>query len=49
MTKENEWFLRKMIESSEKALSEGKLYTHNEVKEMLKQRRHGNRLVGTGI
>lgn len=49
MTKENKWFLEKMIEISENAFAEGKTFSHEEVKEMLKLRRNENRLVAASV
>lgn len=39
------WYLKKMVELSEKDFAEGKTYTQNQVKEFLKARRDGSKVV----
>lgn len=45
MTPETVWFLKKMTAKSEKDFAEGKVYTHEQVKEMLKTRRYEDKVV----
>ncbi|MCQ2243102.1 MAG: hypothetical protein MJZ32_02470 [Bacteroidaceae bacterium] len=40
LTPETVWYLKKMLEIGEKAISEGKTYTHEEVKALIKSRYH---------
>ena len=37
MTSENAWFLKEMMSKSDKDFAENKTYTHDQVKEMLKE------------
>ena len=45
MTSENAWFLKEMMAKSDKDFAENKTYTQSQVKEMLKARRHENKVV----
>ena len=45
MTPETVWFLKEMTARSEKDFTEGKVYSHEQVKEMLKARRHEDQMV----
>ena len=45
MTSENAWFLKEMMTKSDKDFAEDKTYTHSQVKDMLKARRHENKMV----
>lgn len=45
MTSENAWFLKEMMSKSDKDYAEDKTYTHSQVKDMLKARRHENKMV----
>ena len=45
MTSENAWFLKEMMSKSDKDFAEDKTYTHSQVKDMLKARRHENKMV----
>lgn len=36
------WFLKQMLAKSEKDIQEGRVYTHEEVMQMLKQKKYGN-------
>lgn len=45
MTPETVWFLKEMTARSEKDFAEGKVYSHEQVKEMLKARRHEAQMV----
>lgn len=49
MTSENAWFLKEMMTKSDKDFAEDKTYTHSQVKDMLKARRHENKMVTTCI
>lgn len=40
LTPETVWYLKKMLEIGEKAISEGKTYTHEEIKALIKSRYH---------
>ena len=42
MTSENTWFLKEMMAKSAKDFAENKTYTHSQVKDMQKARRHEN-------
>ena len=42
---EEVWYLKKMIELSEKDFAEGRTYTQEQVKEYLKARRHAGKVV----
>lgn len=42
---EEVWYLKKMVELSEKDFAEGRTYTQEQVKEILKARRHANKVV----
>lgn len=46
---EEVWYLKKMMELSEKALAEGKTYTHEEVKSLIKARLHDNYVAATSV
>ena len=45
MTSETTWYLKEMMAKSDKDFAENKIYTHDQVKEMLKARRHENKMV----
>lgn len=45
MTSETTWYLKEMMAKSDKDFAENKTYTHDQVKEMLKARRHENKMV----
>ena len=45
MTSENAWFLKEMMAKSDKDFAENKTYTQSQVKDMLKARRHENKVV----
>ncbi|MCQ2266128.1 MAG: hypothetical protein MJZ40_00270 [Bacteroidaceae bacterium] len=45
MSPETIWYLKKMLEISEKDFAEGRSYTHEQVKEMLKARKHEDQVV----
>lgn len=49
MTPETVWFLKEMVAKSERDFSEGKVYSHEQVKEMLKTRRHENQVVAACV
>lgn len=40
---ETVWYLKKMMELGEKSLAEGKIYSHEEVKALIKSRNNENR------
>ena len=42
---EEVWYLKKMIEISENSLAEGKTYTHEEVKALMKARHNESHLI----
>ena len=42
---EEVWYLKKMVELSEKDFAEGRTYTQEQVKEYLKARRHAGKVV----
>lgn len=45
LPKEELWYLERMISQSEKDFAEGRVYTHDDVKQMLKARKHDNHVV----
>lgn len=45
MTPETVWFLKQMTAKSEADFAESKTYSHEQVKEMLKTRRHEEQMV----
>lgn len=47
MSPETVWYLKKMMELGEKAISEGKTYTHEEVKSLIKARFHDSNVAAT--
>lgn len=49
LNEETVWYLKKMMEIGEKALTEGKTYTNEEVKAIIKARYHEGRLVGACV
>lgn len=49
LNEETVWYLKKMMELGEKAISEGKTYTHEEVKSIIKARFHENNVVTTCV
>lgn len=46
---EEVWYLKKMMELGEKDLAEGKTYTHEEVKSLIKARFHDNYVAATCV
>ena len=44
ITSENVWFLKEMMAKSDKDFAENKTYTYSQVKDMLKARRHENKM-----
>ena len=45
MTSETTWYLKEMMAKSDKDFAENKTYTHSQVKDMLKARRHEKKMV----
>lgn len=45
MNSETIWYLKEMVARSEKDFVEGRTYSHDAVKEMLKARRHEDKMV----
>ena len=45
MTSENAWFLKEMMAKSDKNFAGNKTYTHSQVRDMLKARRHEKKMV----
>lgn len=49
MTPETIWFLKEMTAKSDRDFAEGKVYSHEQVKEMLKTRRNENQVVAACV
>lgn len=49
MSPETVWYLKEMLAKSEKDFAEGRFYTHEQVKEMLKARRHESEMVTASV
>lgn len=49
INEENIWYLKKMLEVSEKDFAEGRYYTHEQVKNMLKNRTHADKMVSACV
>ena len=49
MKTENAWYLMQMMAKSDKDFAEGRTYTHEQVKDMLKARRNENKVVAACI
>lgn len=49
LNEETVWYLKKMMEIGEKALTEGKTYTNEEVKNLIKARYHEGHLVRASV
>lgn len=49
LTPEAVWFLKEMTAKSEKDFAEGRVFSHEQVKEMLKTRRHGDQVVAACV
>lgn len=45
LNEETVWYLKKMMEMSDKDFAEERTYSHDQVKEMLKARRHESEMV----
>lgn len=45
LNEETVWFLKQMVERAEKDLSEGKVYTHEEVKSLIRAKFHEDNVV----
>lgn len=49
LNEETIWYLKKMVELGENAVTEGKTYSHEEVKALIKARHHEDCLVSACV